>query len=59
MGSTKIGFMQANQMTKIEFLAGEPGVPSWWLDVYTKRGMEVGSRWDRPSYAVPSCVDAR
>eukprot|EP00035_Acanthoeca_spectabilis_P037471 m.45501 g.45501 ORF g.45501 m.45501 type:complete len:201 (+) comp8642_c0_seq2:88-690(+) len=41
LGTTKIAFLKANNMTSIEFLAGEPGVPSWWLDVYNSRGMEV------------------
>ena len=33
--------MQLNNLTKVEILAGEPGQPSWWRDVYLDRGFEV------------------
>ena len=40
--------MEANNLTRIEFLAGEPDKPSWWRDVYNKKGMEVGDTRVRP-----------
>jgi len=40
-GTTKIAFMDMNNMTRMEFLAGEPSQPSWWRDVYNKKGFEV------------------
>ena len=41
MGSTKIAFLRLNNQTMMEFLAGQPDQPSWWRDVYNKRGKEV------------------
>ena len=41
LGTTKIAFMQLNNETKMEFLAGDPAEPSWWRDVYMRRGYEV------------------
>jgi hypothetical protein len=29
LGKTKIAFMDLNNMTKMEFLAGDPAEPSW------------------------------
>jgi hypothetical protein len=41
VGTTKIAFLQLNNLTKMEFLAGDPATPSWWRDVYVKKGLEV------------------
>lgn len=41
LGTTKIAFMQLNNQTKMEFLAGEPNLPSWWRDVYLEKGYEI------------------
>ena len=40
-GETKIAFMDLNQMTRLEFLSGDPTEPSWWRDVYNKKGKEI------------------
>lgn len=41
IGTTKIAFMNVNNLTRVEFLAGEPSQPSWWRDVYLAKGYEV------------------
>ena len=40
-GTTKIAFLDLNNMTRIEVLAGEKDQPSWWRDVYDRRGREI------------------
>ena len=40
VGSTKIAFMQLNNLTRMEFLAGDQ-LPSWWRDVYLQKGFEI------------------
>jgi hypothetical protein len=40
-GTTKIAFMDLNEMTRMEFLAGDPENPSWWRDVYNIKGYEI------------------
>jgi hypothetical protein len=40
-GTTKIAFMDLNSMTRMEFLAGDPDHPSWWRDVFNKKGYEI------------------
>lgn len=50
VGTTKIAFMQLNNETKMEFLAGDPDHPSWWRDVYLRRGYEV----HHMGYVLPS-----
>ena len=39
--TTLQAFLPGNNGTRIEFLAGEPSLPSWWRDVYLARGLEV------------------
>lgn len=41
VGTTKIAFMDLNNNTRMEFLAGEPTQPSWWRDVYLSKGFEI------------------
>lgn len=41
LGTTKIAFLRLNNNTQMEFLAGDPDVPSWWRDVYLVKGFEV------------------
>jgi hypothetical protein len=41
LGTTKIAFLDLNNDTRVEFLAGEPSQPSWWRDVYLEKGFEV------------------
>lgn len=40
-GTTKIAFMNLNNDTRMEFLAGDPATPSWWRDVYLDKGKEI------------------
>ena len=44
IGTTKIAFMQLNNDTKMEFLAGDPATPSWWRDVYVHKGVRCARR---------------
>ena len=53
VGTTKIAFMQLNNMTRMEFLAGEPSEPSWWRDVYLQKGLEV----HHMGYDLPESMD--
>ena len=41
LGTTKISFISLNNLTKMEFLAGDPQYPSWWRDVYLSKGYEI------------------
>jgi hypothetical protein len=41
VGTTKIAFFDLNAGTRMEILAGDPDQPSWWRDVYNKKGFEV------------------
>jgi hypothetical protein len=36
--TTKIAFLPLNNNTRMEFLAGDPSLPSWWRDVYLVKG---------------------
>ena len=40
-GTTKIAFLTLNNHTRMEYLAGDPAQPSWWRDVFLKKGIEV------------------
>ena len=40
IGETLIAFMDLNNRTQMEFLAGDAN-PSWWRDVYMKKGYEI------------------
>jgi hypothetical protein len=40
-GTTKIAFLDLNSKAKIELLAGDPDHPSWWRDVYNRKGKEA------------------
>lgn len=44
--------MDLNNMTRMEFLAGQPDQPSWWRDVYLTKGYEV----HHMGYVVPSPI---
>ena len=41
LGTTKIAFLDLNNRTRMEFLAGEPSQPSWWRDVYLRHGLSI------------------
>eukprot|EP00039_Didymoeca_costata_P010218 m.136941 g.136941 ORF g.136941 m.136941 type:complete len:213 (-) comp14741_c0_seq7:50-688(-) len=41
LGTTKIAFLNLNNMTYMEFLSGDPDYPSWWRDVYNVKGKEI------------------
>jgi hypothetical protein len=51
IGTTLIAFMQLNNSTRMEFLAGDEG-PSWWRDVYAAKGFEIHHQ----GYALPKGV---
>jgi len=53
MGTTKIAFLQLNNNTRLEFLAGQPDQPSWWRDVYLEKGFEIHHQ----GYELPESMD--
>ena len=53
VGTTKIAFLDLNNNTRMEFLAGEPSQPSWWRDVYLDKGLEVHHQ----GYVLPDSMD--
>lgn len=53
LGTTKIAFLDLNNHTRVEFLAGEPSEPSWWRDVYLNKGVEVHHQ----GYVLPAGTD--
>jgi hypothetical protein len=53
LGTTKIAFLQLNNLTRMEFLAGEPDQPSWWRDVYLDKGLEIHHQ----GYEIPESMD--
>ncbi len=53
LGTTKIAFLQLNNLTRMEFLAGEPNQPSWWRDVYLDKGLEIHHQ----GYEIPASMD--
>jgi len=53
MGTTKIAFLQLNNDTRVEFLAGVPWEGSWWRDVFLDKGVEVHHQ----GYVLPKGTD--
>lgn len=59
-GTTLIAFVELNNSTRMEFLAGNMSAPSWWRDVYLSKGLEIHHQGHNlPSgYAIWPVVEA-